>query len=264
MQAELIGVIGDSVIPGLGSILGAIGGLLGGILGGGGSSLPAVQAALSSIGQELTNGLQVIGSALELLFTTIIPQFLKRLWDALKDLAGLIAKAMGDLQKILQWIRAVHDYLFRNFIAPILQVIQMLRGYLVLLRLLHVKFAVQLDQTLAGIEAEIYGKFQLAFSQLNKLTSWAQLITNSTGVLSHDPLFGALTGNLAELRQLTGLNPAAPLNPAAAAQVSIDTGFFDTSAVDSRAVQWANGTTPSVLAVYQSNIRTQLSGIRAA
>lgn len=260
---DFLGDIGGDLLPGLGSILGAISGVLGGILGGGGGSTAQIQAALSTIGQQVVNGIQILGTALEGLIG-IIGDFVKRIWDALKGLIGAIGTAIKDLQGILQWLRNLQDWLFRTFIGPILNVIQMVRSWLVLLRVLHVKFAVQLDQTLASIEGQIVGKFESVWTQVNQITSWAQLITNQTGALSSIPLVGGILQNLGVLQGYFGPGAQGTMDPAIQTQMQVDVSYFDSSAVNARMASWAGGKTPADWGAMQQNVQQQMTNINQA
>jgi len=233
-----------------------IGGILSGILGGGGSSdVTKLATYVNQLGTEIVNGLDLVGGALELLFGTIIPEFLKRLLDALRALASLIADALGKLAKIIQWLRDLHDWLFRRFIFPVLNAIGHIRQMLLLLRLLHVKWAQKLDATLADIEGKIALNFGRVWFYTLNLLSWAQLITGADGLFRGGVLWGSLARDLDALRTLTGAGAAMPLTPDQQTAVDADAHFFDPDQVAARQALWHAGVIPPPIAAVAASIR---------
>jgi len=253
-QVEVSG-LGD-VFSSIFGIIPIIGGILSGIFGGGGNSdVSKLATYVNQLGTQVVNGLDLVGGALELLFGTLIPEFLKRLLDALRALASLIADALGKLAKIIKWLRDLHDWLFRQFIFPVLNAIGHIRQMLLLLRLLHVKWAQKLDSTLADIEGKIVLNFgRLWFYTLN-LISWAQLITGADGLFRGGVLWGSLARDIGALRSLTGAGAAMPLTPDQQTAVDADAHFFDPDQVAARLTLWHAGVIPPPLAAVAASIR---------
>jgi len=253
-----IGDILGEVAPGLGPVAGiiaGIGSILSGLFGGGGGSTSQLAQAVNQIATQVVNGLDLVGGALELLFGTIIPEFLKRLLDALRALASLLADALGKLAKIIQWLRDLHDWLFRRFIFPVLNAIGHIRQMLLLLRLLHVKWAQKLDATLADIEGKIALNFGRVWFYTLNLLSWAQLITGADGLFRGGVLWGSLARDLDALRSLTGAGVALPLTPEQQTAVDADAHFFDPDQVAARSALWHAGVIPPSIAAVAQSIR---------
>jgi hypothetical protein len=245
-------------------IIVGVGGLLASLFGGGGGSVKQLNDAVRHVEEQVLSGLKTIGLGLQLAFGAGIIGFLKRLWDALGKLAKLIHDALAKIQKIVAYIRRIHDYLFNRFIGPLLNAIQHLRQVLTIFRIFHVKFAAKLDATLANIEYKIASRFEYVWQQMNQLISWAQLITGLDGLFNPAVLWGSLTRDLAILRGLTGLGPATPLLPGDEASQALDRELFSAGTVAGRQAQWSQSKLPDAFATRLSGIRSSVAQIDKA
>lgn len=244
--------MGDGFLGGIGAaggavttIIGAIGELFGGLLGGGGAAVTQLQASVSKLAGITLNSLQLTIRELGLIFGTGIIDLIRRLWGALKGLIGKLKQLAEDLKKLHDKLRALHDWYFKHFIGPVLQAIQAIRETLVVLRLFHVKWAQQLDSQLAGIENEIYTKFELAWTKINELISWSQLLTTSAGLLDPAVLLDSLKAIANPLRDLVGnLGSLGSFDPATLEDMNRDVHLFDQGVQKDREAVWLAGKIP--------------------
>lgn len=261
MQGLGLIAAGESAIPVVGPILAGITGLLGALFGGDGGSVKQLNDAVKQVETQVVNGLKTIGLAIQLIFGAGIIGFIRRVWSALGHLAELIHDALDKIAKIVAYIRRIHDYLFNRFIGPVLNAIQHVRQMLVIFRLFHVRFAQQLDATLANIEYKIASQFNFIWQKMNELLSWAQLITGADGLFNPSVLWGSLARDIAILRGVTGLGPAQPLLDADATAQSLDRGLFSAAAVAGRESTWVHNQLPDVFSVRLDLVRAKLSAI---
>jgi hypothetical protein len=89
--------------------------------------------------------------------------FFKVLWGRILELfrkvhAFLEAK-LGPIVRYLQKVRAMWDRNFQLYIKPILNMLQKIRQGLFVLRLLHIKFAQELDAKILSIESKLTKNF---------------------------------------------------------------------------------------------------------
>ncbi len=117
-------------------------------------------------------------------------KFLKFGW--LLGVGGFLSKLISWIQKLQQWLknhlkgviqflqklRAWLDRYYRQHILPIINLIQRIRRYLLILRLLHIKFADKLDQKLLNFEQRLTSTWLKARGYLNLALTMAGLATN--------------------------------------------------------------------------------------
>jgi hypothetical protein len=188
-------------------------------------------------------------------FHTLWDQFFKKiftgLWSALVKVHAWLEAHLGPVVKFIGKVRAYLDRIFRLYIKPFLNMIQHIRQYLQILRLLGVKWAAALDAKLGKFEADIAGLFLTVrgiltgfIGLLNVLADPLNLFRRPTAVLSirriipslikvstglpiaffmPSPRFGAPLG----VGQLPlNFNPADPfMNPPASTYFSGDDGL---------------------------------------
>lgn len=167
-----------------------------GALGGVGS----VAAALQSVLQFLYSLLVAVATALYNLivavfnfFLAILQQvaaFLRHIWDGffkpiLTKLANAIIKMhawleekLGPVVRFLQRVRKWMDTIFTRYVKPFLNLIQHIRRFLLVLRLLHIGFATTLDRKLAQIEGGVARVFIEIRGILNSIIDMVNAVTN--------------------------------------------------------------------------------------
>jgi hypothetical protein len=163
---------------------------------------------IQALGQYLFSALQQIGK----FFVHIWDTFFKGLWTRLLKILkssqlwndirhGHILAALIDLRKLM-------DALFTNFVRPILNMLQQIRQFLQLLKLLHVNFAAQLDAWIAQTEQRIAGAFLTIRAAVNGAIDVLTLIADPSLLLRKPTLIISLRRTLpAVIRGLTGLPP---------------------------------------------------------
>jgi hypothetical protein len=186
--------------------------------------------------------------------------WLSPIWSKLRTLIrdllhGAFRKFLADLtlflhqlrDKLAKWLKPLTDWIkfekwwldqvYKNVIKPMLDLIQRVRMTLTVFRLLHVKWAEQLDQYLADLQGQITAAFLRAENDINTLARWVNYIIDPTGIFNPALLF------LSQLQTLPALWSALKALPSAAI-----------GAVDAQAQQVAaaSGKRTNVIAEIQS------------
>lgn len=150
------------------------------------SSLTVVFHALVGIlGNVLKGHFEIFSSAAK--WVSGITRTLIKKW-----IPGIIAEVQGIYHKVRNWanpviqtihrIRQIQQAYFDTYVRPVLNFIQKLRQSLLILRLMHVKFATALDQRLADIEYQIMDRFDKVLIQLNTVSDYLNYILDPTGL----------------------------------------------------------------------------------
>lgn len=168
----------------------------GGIFGGLGSILSDVQQFLSQLLSLLIQGFAFIGQVL-LQVVTFFAQAIGKLFGLLRHVWDFIVKDV--LAKILKYVqiahawleahlrpvinflkkvRALYDRWYRLYVRPYLQMIQRLRRYIAILRLLHIHFADWLDKKLAAEEAFVSKTVLTIRGYLNQVIDTVNALTD--------------------------------------------------------------------------------------
>jgi hypothetical protein len=161
------------------------------ILGGVGAAVQQIQA----IAGELRNGFRSLTDFVKGFFGKVLAalrhlhlggfkSFLSHLWGWARKVVDLLRKV---LDPIICAIKAIIDYentIFNLYLRPILELLQRVRSTLVLLRLLHVKWAARLDDRLVHIEQAIANLGLATLRELNQLRTYINLLLDPTGLFN--------------------------------------------------------------------------------
>jgi hypothetical protein len=172
-------------LSGLGDFFGSAAGLL-----------DAVYQALVFIWDTLVAVINWLVGVLQAIFTFIF-QILQGIWKVVQHIwtgffkplltriANVIIRAHqwleDKLAPVLKWLHKVRAYLdriFKLYVKPILNTIQHIRRVLLVLRLLHVKWAAALDRRLLQIETDIAKVFLTIRGHLNQLIDVVNALAN--------------------------------------------------------------------------------------
>jgi hypothetical protein len=149
-----------------------------------------------------------------------ISTFFQHLWDnffkgifthlvtGINKVVGWIEQRLRPIINFLKQVRKYVDKIYNTYVRPFLKIIQQIRQFLQILKLLHIKIAAQLDALLAQVQRDVNGVFlqirgilNTAIDLLNVLADPSKLLRKPTMVLSMRRTIHAL------IRQVTGLPP---------------------------------------------------------
>ena len=157
--------------------------------------LVAVAKFLLQLIEDIWDALVAVFKKVASFFHMLWEDFFKKiflgLFNVLRKLHGWLEAHLGPVIKFLGKVRNYLDRIFRLYIKPFLNMIQHVRRFLEILRLLGVKWAAALDAKLGKFEADIAGLFltlrgivTAGIDILNCLADPLNLFRRPTAVLS--------------------------------------------------------------------------------
>lgn len=192
--------IPDPVLFGISVVISIVGGLFSALFGGGdvGKLAKSVTqlrdttvAAITKVMRfawKIANALGALLSAIHDIWVSV----LTNMWDILKKVKSvlhwLLTVGLPQLAKAIRNLRKLMDDIYRKYIRPVMNYIQIVRRYLAILRALHVPFADKLDKILTRIEARIIGPYLYVLRTLNGIGGWVNVIVTAAGTIQR-PLF---------------------------------------------------------------------------
>lgn len=96
------------------------------------------------------------------------------------------------LKKVKEW----YDRIWKQWVQPVLNIMQRIRKILAIFKLFHLKWAEKLDSDIALIEGKIASNFLVFRNYLNLAISWSQFVVDPLGALRRFPLFAGILNNL--------------------------------------------------------------------
>lgn len=176
---------------------------------------------LLQIANFLFGIVKAIGNFLQTLWDKFFKGIFSRVWQALVKAHQWLEDHLRPLIRFLQRVQVWFDRIYARYIRPFLNLIQHIRQFLLILKLLHVKFAIELDAKLAQIQTEVARVFIEARAILNNVVNVVNLIADPTALLRKPVLIVSARRSVGALiRVLTGMPPGyyfpSPLKNAAA------------------------------------------------
>jgi len=167
-----------------------------------------IWAVIQLIAGYVVQVFRAVGSFFVHLWESFFKGIFLKLFHALQSLSHWLESHLRPIINFLKKVQKYIDRIYKKYIVPYLRLIQHIRQFLQILKLLHVKFAVELDKVLADVQRDIQGVFlqirgilNTTIDLLNVLADPTKLLRKPTLVLSMRRTINAL------IRQVTGLPP---------------------------------------------------------
>jgi len=164
--------------------------------------LQFLYAALVAVANFVSKAAQLVGRALTHLFRDLIPKFFNALW---KDYLDLKAKLGPIIQRVIDVIKKIRDWYNVHILAPMLRTINMIqhiRQFLVVFRLLGFKWAAKLDNQLAGLEQRIAKNTLVIQSYINFALDVLELAIDPSLILRKNFLLASLLSALGAIKRV--------------------------------------------------------------
>jgi hypothetical protein len=197
------------------------------------NQIAQVAQSVVSLGQHIADILQQAKD----LFGGIW-KFLKRVWqdyikkaiqwlsDHVRKLRAWLKRTVGPIIKRLQtWKKWYDEHILKQQLR-MLKMIQVVRNFLGILRLFHVKWAAKLDQSLADMQNRIEEVISVTRGVLNQIINTLAIAFDPTMLITSNVLAASLLGNLGAVKRIFGYGFHGPLTPGEAAFVSKNAGRF--------------------------------------
>jgi hypothetical protein len=172
---------------------------------------------------------------------------LAKIIDAIGKIRKTIATIIGKILCYFQAVRDILDYIFNKFVVPYLNMIRHLRQTLQIFRLLGFKWAARLDARLALIENRIVQAYELLRINLNRVISWAQLITDPFGILRRNPALAAVLRTAPEIKNAIDRATNHARTQKEQDSANHDNGWYQKSAAAGNAAYFKGGAQPQYL-----------------
>jgi hypothetical protein len=181
-----------------------LGTLFGGVFGG--TDWNAINAAITQLRNQLSGAIDEVGrfawsiayalgkllGAIKDIWISFIDQLwslLKRIWQKLVNIIqAVLPQIVQALKNLKKWL----DWIYVKILRPILNYIQILRRYLYILRLMHLKIATRLDGILTRIQGRIIGPYLYVLRMLNGYGGWINVILTGGLTLQRPLLINTL------------------------------------------------------------------------
>ncbi len=181
--------------------------------------------AMLAVFHFIWNTLVAVVNAIVSVFKNV-GKFFARSWSdyvkpAIRGLFSNVIKLFDRLHRLLapllRWIQKIRRW-YDTHILPILlkeiQMIQRVRQFLAVLRILHVKWAQVLDDKLLRIQGKITLSIELIRGYLNMIISWIALVTDPSMIIRRNTLGAWLLSHLGGLKRIVGYGGNRPLKQA--------------------------------------------------
>jgi phage-related protein len=150
--------------------------------------------------------------AIATFFTHLWDNFFKgvftKLFQGIGNIVHWVEARLKPIIKFLQAARKYIDKIYKTYVAPFLKIIQHVRQFLQILKLLHIKIAAQLDAILAQVQRDVNGVFLQIRGILNTAIDLLNIVADPSKLLRKPTMVLSLRRTIhAFIRQVTGLPP---------------------------------------------------------
>lgn len=181
-----------------------------------------VQAAFQAILRVLAQIIAFVNVFAQLIARAFITvgQFFSHLWNSffkgifttvfngVRSAQQWLEQRLRPLIKFLQRVRKLYDAWFLHYVKPFLQLLQHIRQFLQILRLLHINVGIELDRILSTIESRITSTFLQFRSLLNNSIDLLNILADPTLLFRKPTLVISIRRTIpAIIRAATGLPP---------------------------------------------------------
>jgi hypothetical protein len=149
-----------------------------------------------------------IGSFFVHLWDNFFKQIFVKLFHGIQALTTFLESKLRPVIKFLLKVRKYIDQIYKAYVAPFLKLIQHIRQFLQILKLLHVKFAVELDKILGQVQRDVQGVFLQIRGILNTTIDLLNILADPTKLLRKPTMVLSIRRSInALIRQTTGMPP---------------------------------------------------------
>lgn len=177
-----------------------------------GYALEGVRSGIVDLGRKLVDGLLVVAWQFARVWDWIthnVGRIFRSLYDMLSAVVQRIQRVLdrifGPILEFLDRVRFWVNKIYRDFVRPILDIIELVRVFTRTLAQFGVDWARELDAKLAELERRIQEPFTFILGKLNEISNWINRIVTLDGFLQRVTLLRSLLRDAVELTNI-GLN----------------------------------------------------------
>lgn len=157
-----------------------------------------------SIVNALVTVFKTIGKFLLNVWNNYIKKAVTWIASHIQKLRDWLKRVLSPVIKFLQKLKHWYDTHILAQQLRLLQMIQRIRRFLAILRLLHIHWADKLDQALADVQQRIQQSIAIVRGTLNQIINTLALVLDPTLFIGRHILGGTLLGNLGALKRIMG------------------------------------------------------------
>ena len=205
------------------------------------AALESVWGWLAGIVHALWNWIQ---NAVHWLIHTALPAVEAFLNKIMAKVKAFLQPLINYIKLEMAWVQQVYNTL----VKPLMVFLQRIRAVLLIFRLMHLKFAIALDQYIADLENRINSAFLSLESDLGRTAQWLNWIVDPTGVFQPVPYVLAAITSLSQLYTLLKNLPSVAIGAGEAQKQAASASSGTLSAVRADMQSRAGGLTATDLA----------------
>ena len=165
----------------------------------------AIYSVLTAVANVLLTALKAIGSWIETVWNKFFKGIFNRIFNVLLKAHDWLEAHLGPILRFLEKLRALLDRIYYKYIQPFLNLIQHIRRFLLILKLLHIKWAQQLDAKLLSIETQVAQGFLKVRGTLGQLIDVVNLIIDPSVLIRKPHIIVSIRRSIPGIfRALTG------------------------------------------------------------
>lgn len=138
--------------------------------------------AVIALATFISNALRSLGKFLQNLWDNVIKRTIGGVWNWLQQAQQWLEDKLGPIIDFLKQARKWWDKYYNQYVLPMMNMIQRVRRFLLILRLLHIHFADKLDKWLQTYEMDVNKIFLGVHGALTQLIDWVSLAANPFGL----------------------------------------------------------------------------------
>jgi hypothetical protein len=142
------------------------------------AALNFLWSTLVSLANTIASVFRNVGSFFARMWTDYVKPAIRGLFNDVIKLFDRLNRLLAPLIKWIQKIRKWYDTHILPILLKEIQMIQRVRQFLAVLRVLHVKWATVLDQKLQDIQGKIIQTVEIVRQKLNEISNFFTILTN--------------------------------------------------------------------------------------
>ena len=186
------------------------------------AAFTAIYNALVAIVNVLVNAIKIIARGFIHVISDIIHGRFLHLFQDYLDLKAKLLQWLGPVLRILQTIRKLFNQFVLLPLLRFINLIQQIRQFLTIFRLLGFKWAVRLDNSLLKLEQKVVTNTLILQSWLNFTISILDLIIDPSLIFRKNFLLASLLSYLGAIKRVVFFGGSRTQTPAEKAQASQD------------------------------------------
>lgn len=153
-------------------------------------------AFVQAFGQLVAKAFGAAGTLFSHLWNGFFKGIFRNFLNAARAAHDWLERHLRPVINFLRRIRALQDAYFNHYLRPLLNLLQHVRGFLQLLKLLHINIAAQLDSYIAGLESRLSQTFLTLRAAVNTAIDLVNILADPALLLRKPTLIASIRRTL--------------------------------------------------------------------